>query len=46
MRPAQLADIARDQGYAVSVFRKGLLPLHPGVSEQQLGALFSAYSRG
>ena len=43
--PARLRDVAGTQGLGVTAFRKGLLPLRPGMSEAEAGALFSAYSR-
>ncbi len=42
--PAKLQSIAQEQGFEVVVFPKGLLPLRPGMSEQELGAVFSAYA--
>lgn len=42
--PAKLGDVARDQGVEVLVFDKGRLPLRPGISEAELGAMFAAYS--
>ncbi len=40
----KLQSIAQEQGFEVVVFPKGLLPLRPGMSEQELGAVFSAYA--
>ncbi|CAL8463821.1 g3355 [Coccomyxa elongata] len=42
--PAKLQSVAQEQGFSVVVFPKGQLPLRPGMSEEELGALFSAYA--
>ena len=43
--PARLREVAGGQGLGVAAFRKGQLPLRPGMSEAEAGALFSAYSQ-
>ncbi len=42
--PAKLQSVAQEQGFSVVVFPKGQLPLRPGMSEEELGALFTAYA--
>ena len=42
--PGKLGDVAQEQGVEVLVFDKGRLPLRPGISEVELGAMFAAYS--
>jgi hypothetical protein len=42
--PTKLQSVAEEQGFAVVVFPKGQLPLRPGMSEQELGAVFTAYA--
>lgn len=42
--PVKLQSMAQEQGFEVVVFPKGLLPLRPGMTEQELGAVFSAYA--
>jgi enamine deaminase RidA (YjgF/YER057c/UK114 family) len=44
MLPAKLSQVAGKQGFEVVVFSKGQLPLRPGLSEEELGAMFAAYA--
>jgi len=44
LAPEKLRSVASEQGYEVVVFPKGQLPLRPGITEQELGALFAAYA--
>ena len=46
MRPDQLTSIAEREKYAVTVFRRKQLPVKPGLSERELGAMLQAYSIG
>ena len=41
--PGQLGDVAQGQGLGVAVFDKGRLPLRPGMSEEELGAMFATF---
>jgi hypothetical protein len=44
--PAELADLTMTKGgLEVVVFPKGQLPLCPGLKEEELSAIFSAYAR-
>ena len=44
MRPDQLTGIAEQEKYGVAVFKRKQLPVKPGLSERQLGAMLQAYS--
>ncbi len=46
MRPDQLAEVAEQSSYSVAAFRRKQLPLRPGLSEHELGAMLQAYSLG
>lgn len=46
MRPDQLEGIAVREEYAVTVFKRNQLPVKPGLSERELGAMLQAYSVG
>ncbi len=46
MRPDQLMSIAEQEKYAIRVFRRKQLPVKPGLSERELGAMLQAYSIG
>jgi hypothetical protein len=40
-----MGEVAGGQGLRVAAFRRGQLPLRPGLSETELGRRFTAYSR-
>lgn len=46
MRPDQLTGIAEREKYGVTVFKRKQLPVRPGLSERELGAMLQAYSIG
>ena len=46
MRPDQLAGVAEQEKFEVTVFKKKQLPVRPGLSEHELGAMLQAYSVG
>ena len=46
MRPDQLEGVAVREQYGVTVFKKKQLPVKPGLSERELGAMLQAYSVG
>lgn len=46
MAPSDLSSEMKEKaGYGLVVFPKGQLPLRPGLSEEELGNIFSAYAR-
>ncbi len=46
LRPSQLVEVAEHEAYGVVVFRRKQLPVRPGLSERELGAMLQAYSIG
>ena len=44
--PGELKQAAASKGVRVVVFRAGQLPLRPGLSADQLAAMFVMYGRG
>ena len=46
LQPDQLVEIAEHEAFGVVVFRRKQLPVRPGLSERELGAMLEAYSIG
>jgi hypothetical protein len=45
MTPQQLLEASAEQESRVTVFRKGQVPLEPGLTVSELGTLIAAYAR-